>query len=50
MTIAITTRTDPGIQADVIAGLKWEPRVQARAVLPDAHRDQLKSLPKFGNA
>ncbi|MDB5856529.1 MAG: hypothetical protein JWQ76_218 [Ramlibacter sp.] len=29
MTIATETRTDAGIQADVIAELKWEPRVQA---------------------
>lgn len=29
MTIATTTRTDAEIQADVIAELKWEPRVQA---------------------
>lgn len=29
MTIATTTRTDAEIQTDVIAELKWEPRVQA---------------------
>jgi osmotically-inducible protein OsmY len=29
MTIATTTRTDAEVQADVIAELKWEPRVQA---------------------
>ena len=29
MTIATTTRTDAEIQADVIAELKWEPRVRA---------------------
>jgi osmotically-inducible protein OsmY len=29
MAIATTTRTDAEIQADVIAELKWEPRVQA---------------------
>jgi osmotically-inducible protein OsmY len=29
MTIATETRTDAGIHADVIAELKWEPRVQA---------------------
>ena len=29
MTIATTTRTDAEIQAEVIAELKWEPRVQA---------------------
>jgi osmotically-inducible protein OsmY len=29
MSIATTTRTDAEVQADVIAELKWEPRVQA---------------------
>jgi osmotically-inducible protein OsmY len=29
MTIATTTRTDAEVQSDVIAELKWEPRVQA---------------------
>jgi osmotically-inducible protein OsmY len=29
MTIATTTRTDAEVQADVIAELKWEPRVRA---------------------
>jgi osmotically-inducible protein OsmY len=32
MTIATTTRTDVEVQADVIAELKWEPRVQATEI------------------
>lgn len=32
MTTATTTRTDAEIQADVIAELKWEPRVQASEI------------------